>query len=633
MITLHDPTTVLPPIDRPATSVSRTAAAWRRRMRDRRTLSAFSVTAWTAIVAATAVWIWSLGHADLSRIDGYGLLPALPAAWYAALAVLVVIAVVTAVLNAGRSVLLAAGTVAIVLVVHATPALLYAEPRYTWTYKHLGVVNTILAQHAAPRAADIYFDWPGFFTAAGWLSQSTGISLHELAAWSPPFFNILFAAAVSFVARGLTKDLRVVWLTTLLFVITNWVGQDYFAPQPFAFIATLVLTGILLRTTPVARTTSGRLFDISRIRRLIAARRHSGDITGTYGLYSELKISATTRSAVIAVLWLAILTSHQLSPVFAALTTIAIGAARGCIRWRLLAFMIVTEVAWVAYGYPYLSTHNFALLDFNPLHTSSASEINPALAPPGMRLRSYAVYAMYFGMFGLGVFGGLLRVRRGRIDMAPVLVAVSPITMLAVQNYGGEGQLRIYLFAMPYLAFLVAWLLVTLGQYRMPNVRIRAALCAALALGCTAPFLLSYYGQEKVNHVVNDDVAAVKWFYDHGTPGQWLCFVAPNFPSRMTANYIDFPIRSDTNPNLLSSPEFLKRPSIPEAVAYMQKIGGTPYLVFTPSQKGYLEYFGIMTGAEYDRLQAQAATSSRLRLVHRQGQASMWQLVPRRAGK
>lgn len=606
----------------------RIIALQRRRTRDKGSLAPAALLGWAAVAAALALWIAALPRADLTRVDGYGLLPALPVTWYAALALLLITGAVTAALSAARTALITSTIVGVILVVHATPALLYGMPRYTWTFKHIGVTNVILAQHAAPRAADIYFDWPGFFTAAGWLSQSTGISLSTLATWSPAFFNLTFAAAVSFVARGLTKDLRVVWLTTLLFVITNWVGQDYFAPQAYAFTATLVLTGILLRTTPMARGAKRSLLGVGRIRRLIAGRRADDDIASIYGVFSELRIGPATRGVVVGVLWLALITSHQLSPIFALLTTVAIGAARGCLRTRLLAFMVATEAAWVAYGYPYLSSHGFALFDFDPLHTSAASIINPDAALPGMQLRAHAVYVLYFGMFALGVTGGLLRVRQGRVDMAPVLVAVSPITMLAAQNYGGEGQLRIYLFALPYLAFLVAWLLTTVGQRRLPSLRIRAALGTAVVCLCAGPFLLAYYGQEKANHVTADDVRPVEWFYRHAAPGQWLCFVAPNIPGRMSANYISYPVRSDSAPTLLSSDEFARRPSIEGAVAFLRQIGGTPYLVFTPTERAYVEYFGIMSGATYDHLEQDAGRSPRLRLVYRTGDASVWQLKP-----
>jgi hypothetical protein len=619
-----DPTIHLP-IGGPKQQPRRLENKQRRLVRDKGLLSGWTAACWLGIAAGLVLWQVALRQADLDRINGYGLLPALPGTWYVALALLIVVATATALTCPARSILTNAGVIAIIIVLHATPALLYDEPRYTWTYKHIGVTQTILEQHAAPRAVDIYFDWPGFFTAAGWISDATGIGLPTLATWSPPFFNLCFAAAVSFVARGLTKDLRVVRTAVLLFALTNWVGQDYFAPQAYAFAATLVLTGVLLRTTPLAERSTATDLGVARIRRFIAGRR-AADPTGIYGMFSGIGLSTSARTATVMLLWVAIVTSHQLSPVFALLTVVAIGAARGRIRWALLAAMVVVEAAWVAYGYPYLSHHGFALFDFDPLHRSAPSGIDDNPVMPGVHVRAMAVYLLYFGMFALGVAGGLLRVRRGRIDMAPVLVAVAPITMLVVQNYGGEGQLRIYLFALPYLAFLVAWLVVTVAELRLPSARVRAALVAALACALAGPFLLAAYGQEKINRVTADDVAAVRWFYEHAAPGEWLCFAAPSLPNRVTGNYIDYPVRSDTDPSLLSSEEFTKDPSVENVLRFMDGIDGDPYLIFTRSQQEYLELFGIMSPGIYQDLRRRLDQSPNLRSVYHTDQASIWQL-------
>lgn len=625
--TLNDGPTVYLPIGGPDQLPRRLEHKLRRRSRDKGLLSGWTAAGWSGIAAAVVLWQLALGQADVGRISGYGLLPALPATWYVALALLVVVATTTALACPARTVLTNAGVVAIIVVVHATPALLYGLPRYTWTYKHIGVTLTILEQQATPRAADIYFNWPGFFTAAGWISETTGIGLPTLATWSPPFFNLCFAAAVSFVVRGLTKDLRVVRLAVVLFVLTNWVGQDYFAPQAYAFVATLVLTGMLLRTTPVGEASTRVDRGVARVRRFIAGRRRAVDPAGIYGMFSSISLSTTARTATVMLLWIAIITSHQLSPVFALLTVVAIGAARGRIPWALLVAMIATEALWVVYGYPYLSHNGFSLFDFDPLHRSAPSGIDDNPVMPAVRVRATAVYILYFGMFALGVAGGLLRVRRGRIDMAPVLVAVSPVTMLLMQNYGGEGQLRIYLFALPYLAFLVAWLTVTVAEHRLESVYVRAALAAVLACALTGPFLLAYYGQEKINRVTTEDVAAVQWFYDHATPGEWLCFAAPSLPGRVAANYIDYPVRNDTDPNLLSSEEFKEHPSADNVVRFLEGVEGDPYLIFSRSQQEFLELFGYMTPATYQDVRRQLDRSPHLRTVYRSEQATIWQLV------
>ncbi|MFI5915944.1 hypothetical protein [Dactylosporangium sp. NPDC051541] len=626
MVRLDDDSTVYLPIGALTGQPRRLEYKQRRLVRDKGLLSGWTAAGWLGIAAGLALWLVALPDTDLGRINGYGLVPALPGLWYAALGVLIVVAGATALACPARSALTGSAAIAVIAVLHATPALLYDGPRYTWTYKHIGVTQTILERHDLPRAADIYFDWPGFFTAAGWISDATGIPVADLATWSPPFFNLCFAAAVSFVAQGLTKDLRIVRLTVLLFVLTNWVGQDYFAPQAYAFTATLVLTGVLLRTTPLAERRTATDLGVARIRRLIAGRA-GVDPAGIYGMFSAIDLGTAARTATVLLLWVAIVTSHQLSPIFALLTVVAIGAARGRIRWGLLASMVAIEAAWVVYGYPYLSHHGFSLFDFDPLHRSGPSGIDDNPVMPGVHVRAAAVYLLYFGMFALGVTGGLLRVRRGRIDMAPVLVAVSPITMLVMQNYGGEGQLRIYLFALPYLAFLVAWLFVTVGERRLRGVRVQAVVAATLACALVAPFLLAYYGQEKINRVTGEDVAAVRWFYDHATPGEWLCFAAPSLPSRVTGNYVDFPVRSDTDPNLLSSEEFKKDPSVENVLRFLDGVDGDPYLVFTHSQQDYLELFGIMPPATYQDLRRRLDESPRLRRVYRTDQTSIWQLI------
>jgi hypothetical protein len=411
----------------------------------------------------------------------------------------------------------------------------------------------------------------------------------------------------------------------LVFVVTNWIGQDYFAPQSYAFLIALVLVGVLLRTTPISRQSSPR-FGVAAIQRLIAGRSH-GDTGRIYGVFSPLGTGSVARTTVLMMLWGAVVTSHQLTPIFVMVTTVAIGVARGQMRWGLLAVMAASEIVWVALAYPYLSRHGFALFSLDPFRSSAPTLLDHSRMLAGVRVRSYAVNGLYFGMFALGVTGGLLRIRRGRIDMAPVLAAVSPVAVLVLQSYGGEARLRIYLFSLPYLAFLVAWLLDAAGRrsgWGPPAVRVVTASAICL-LAC--PFLLAYFGQEKVNMVTADDVRASTWFYQNAPPDAWLAFVAANFPGRADPSYIRFPFVGDSDPSVVSSPEFQRTHSTAAAVRFMEDLGGSPYLVATPSQERYLELFGIMTPAEYDSFCHALDASSRMRLVYRHGGASIWQLT------
>ncbi len=71
------------------------------------------------------------------------------------------------------------------------------------------------------------------------------------------FFNVFDVLALRFALRGVTRNERVLWTASLLFVLGNWVGQDYLSPQAFGFALSLVVIGLCLRcarSTPVPRS-------------------------------------------------------------------------------------------------------------------------------------------------------------------------------------------------------------------------------------------------------------------------------------------------------------------------------------------------------------------------------------------
>ena len=54
------------------------------------------------------------------------------------------------------------------------------------------------------------------------------------------------SARCSLILRTLTIDRRLVWLAVWVFYLGNWVGQDYFSPQAFAYLLYLMLLAILV---------------------------------------------------------------------------------------------------------------------------------------------------------------------------------------------------------------------------------------------------------------------------------------------------------------------------------------------------------------------------------------------------
>ena len=79
---------------------------------------------------------------------------------------------------------------ALIVVIHATTAILYDEPRYAWTYPHLGVINLIAATGRANRQVDIYNNWPAFFAFNAWFTKTSGLAAIRYAGWAQLFFNV-----------------------------------------------------------------------------------------------------------------------------------------------------------------------------------------------------------------------------------------------------------------------------------------------------------------------------------------------------------------------------------------------------------------------------------------------------------
>ena len=264
--------------------------------------------------SAAIAWAAGLSTTDLDRMDGYGLLAAVGPGWFLALGLLAVHFALTLWAKPRIPGIFGAYVTGLVIMVHGTTAVLYELPRYTWTYKHFGVVESLIASGGhIDRSLDIYNNWPGFFALGAWLSESAGVGPIAYAGWAQVFFSLCTVAALMFALRGLAISERVRWTTVWLFVVADWVGQNYFSPQALAFVLALVVIGICLRCAPqpddgesrmdrwLRRRRSPALWWVARMRRL-RVPTGAPPLPGLAAMF------------VGAVVFLAIVVTHQLSP-------------------------------------------------------------------------------------------------------------------------------------------------------------------------------------------------------------------------------------------------------------------------------------------------------------------------------
>ena len=82
------------------------------------------------------------------------------------------------------------------------------------------------------------------------------------------------------------------------------------------------------------------------------------------------------------------------------------------------------------------------------------------------------------------------------------------MTTLVANSYGGEGRLRVLLYAMPWCSIGASWLWARTGQLR------RGWLVAGHLGLATTLFALPFLGHEDLNMMSRDEVAAARFVAD-----------------------------------------------------------------------------------------------------------------------
>ncbi|WP_322761759.1 hypothetical protein [Frankia sp. Cr2] len=574
------------------------------------------------LLVGTGLWAVSLPSISTDHLDDYGLSPRLGPLWYAGLAVLLVGAAVNLCRRRMSGAVAGGYVVAVAAVLYGTIPLIVDEPRYAWTYKHIGVIRYIELHGSVDWNIDIYHRWPGFFATAGFFSVLGGrADPTSYATWAELFFTLVNAVLIVAIARVLLHDNRVAWTAATIFIVTNWVGQSYFAPQAFGY--TLALGLMLVLVWQFGGTHCGT-------HRSVVGRWVARCIHRLTGRPVTMRLTPTPRvwpqSTVIAILLLldfAIVASHQLTPYILAVqagTLVLLGMVRP--RWLAGAFALLA----VAFLLPHLSYVNkrYGLFtDLNPL-ANTETVASSAATLPGKTFNVTCGRLLVLVLAVMTVAGAIRLLRRsdGRA-VALLLLAATPVLLVFGQNYGGEAILRVVLFALPWCAILAAvavtggaaatggvhvpdspgGLPAMRGSRRYLRVAGRYSLMVATLLTCAALFVPAYFGQDEIDLMTHDQVEANRYLYEHGQPDSVIMNITSNAPVRSSSNYNRF-----FDESLLRDDKFRHRPlgtaDVGAVAAEMRGYAPSGYLVFAPSTEEFARVFeltppGAITSLEH----------------------------------
>jgi GNAT superfamily N-acetyltransferase len=466
---------------------------------------------------ALTCWLLGMRGVDTSSLGEWGLLTALGPLWFVAAAVVIALLVVELSTRRSSEIGTASAVALFTVLLYATPAVLEAVPRFGWVYKHVAVVLSFQGDGAGSATLDVYQRWPAFFTAAALLDRVARVGDPlTYAAWAELAFALLDGVLVLAIARRFSPDRRWAWLAVVLFTATNWVNQNYFAPQSFAFslaLAEFLLVLTLLHREP-GRT--GRWLERSASRLLGGRGVVAAAGPATHADVDVAVVPPRARhaaAALVLLLHVAITASHQLTPyllVLALVPLFVVGYAGP--RW-LGPVLVVITVAYLVPNAEYVQ-QKFGLFSLDPLANATNTTVDRAALPIASLLQGRAALLLTVIAYGLGGLGLVRRVRAGSPRSALVVgwFAFSPALMLAGQTYGGEGRYRVVLFSAAWLALAGAWAFrPTDRPRRRAAQRGIGRLAGATLVVLTSLSLAVALQPEGSFHVAAGDVRVLRW--------------------------------------------------------------------------------------------------------------------------
>ncbi|MEI5008547.1 hypothetical protein RB196_15605 [Streptomyces sp. PmtA] len=450
-----------------------------------------------------------------------------------------------------------------------------------------------------------YDQWPGFFGLNAALVRAFGVeSATAYLNWAPVVLGLLLLPVLVLLYRTFTEDWRLVWTGVWIFQLANWVGQDYLAPQGFAYLLHLTVLAVVLRHF-VLPGSAGRLRDRTFLDPAAAAVPPP---TGRRQRAVCVLILAPTIVAINA--------AHQLTPVMLCVSLFALLFTRRYRNLGLLAVAGALMLAWdLTMGRP-LFTETLGTLreSLGELTRNSRAGYAGQLTGPGPELAGRANVLMVLAVAVLAAVAVFARRRLTRSALPLLLVSAAPLPLFVVNDYGGEMLFRVYLFGLPGAAFFAAAALVpAAGAIRGASARARTVRrrVASVALpvslvALAAGFLPSYYGKERMNYTPPAETALVTRAIDRAPEGSLVLAATGSFPRALhrydrLEHWFFAEQELPENERMLADPARYLADGIPP--------GTRAYVILTRTQDVYTAGEGLLPPGGFATLRDELAAS------------------------
>jgi hypothetical protein len=491
-----------------------------------------------------SLWIVAVSTAQFLRMGDLGLVSILGWPYFVGLA-LVVAALAFELLHTpfreGRVVALIA---LIVVFLFGTASAIEPTAGTQSTWVIAGFVQHVLVHGQALIDFDARFSWPGGFSLGAVLVAFVGqANAVAFLRWFPLAIEMLYLAPLVVIAKFSGVGRRAGLLGVSLFYATNWLYQDYFSPQALNYFFFLVILATLFawwqpRKNELLLTARGGPRDrIAQSRDIFTLSR----LDGRHVTTTQKKSTTLAVLLMLGLILLASSMSHQLTPFALILSIAACLIARRLGRPELLIVASLLAVGWLSLGASNYWVGHLADIFGSAGHLASNYGSNVTSRVIGSSSHRLVVDLRILLTAGLYFLGGVGVLRRSPDSRALEVLVAAPFLLVALQNYGGEGLIRVVLFGLPFIALLAASAILpnASGPIRplVPKFRLgrhgRLALAVSVFVVILAFALATTVargGNDAYEAFSQGELSAVNYAYNHSRAGDTIGMVAPYLP-------------------------------------------------------------------------------------------------------
>ncbi len=451
-----------------------------------------------------------------------------------------------------------------------------------------------------------------------------------MATWAPVFFNLLNFGALYGIFSAITNDRRLIWLGIWFFFLTNWVGQDYFSPQALNFFFHLVIMAVCLtwfrQSPPPSRKDLQQWLKFRWLTSLV-------DFILQRGARSDpprLSLAQSQYRQMIAVslfLFTVIAFSHQITPIMTIISVLALVVFQRCNAKDLPFAMIFILLLW------YMTGARSFLLDEIPDVITSIGQVTATIdegfidldqASSGQQVVALVGRALSAFIWTLALLGAIRRLRKGYWDLSVWLLAVSPLPLLVANSYGGEILFRVYLFTLPFIAFLAAGsIFPNRDSGRSAGAPLMVILLSSALL---SGFFFGYFGKELQYRFSENEVEAVQYLYSIAPEGSMFIEGSRNYPG-FFKNYELYTYVSIATEPWDSLREILDKPVETLEIWMSDDRYPETYLIITHGQKAEINMIGELPIGSLDMLEKALLHSPRFNVIFENDDARIFVLA------